>query len=937
MKKFLYSLLMLFVGITTIASAQQEEAATVTTWNGNDLEITIRVKQKMTFEYTATKSGTLYLYAEGEKDENGQYYTDGWPIGIWGGLYANRTYDEENSLQDAGAYENGIGAYGWINVEESNAVRFTITAPDSVDKEMPQKAKFTLKSIFFPSPGTGQAPIGSRENPIELKTNVETALPSYKDTTETFNEDYATYCRFTATSDGVASISTEEYLIYYIEADKFNTHEFKSVVQDPKANDHKFIVEEGVDYLVIFPNTRPTKATLLTIDTDGVGASAQFPKKLKKLPASIDLKRGDNYYAFSHDLIGKNKILEISTAEGWNGTITYMENSTDNSTELTKDKVTGNAATFVKNVDPRYLDGGNQVIMNFNMTSPNSIDDAATLTLRAPKAGECFDTAIEATLGTNTINGPAGTYWYSYTSPEDVVISFGERDSIKHVNFAADGMDFKVLENAYRLYPNETIYVCLITTQTNQTFTVNAKNVEAGDFCDKPVVFELGKRIVIKDRGDDVVNYREFTAEKAGFALFTITEKVVINNHWSISFRNGCDTKVLDYETIDVTNDKGEITSRKLKLPIRAGATYSMEIMSFSIGWDVRISTKFESAGDGEIRETAIDLQNLNDTIKIDYINNAIKWYKVTAENTGFYYIDAKLGYSSSNLITIVGDDATDGVNATTLEPYLAGYKYAKVYVEAGETLYIYTKTGSPNVSRDGEDLYATEFGANFYLVVKFAEPRPGENASIAIEAVPDTEYTATNSKDAYEQWYIYTIPELTKATITFASTVYNISSLHFYKEDMTSMTLTTTSRKGDYSQVILKNEEDKIIGKTYEFKAADTTRTIYIMVPIITAAEPVIWKITETASEVEEDVEDDNNGDEPGNEDDEKEDGDKEDGDKEDGDKEEDDKEEDENANVDAPQIEVEKFIIYDLMGRRVENPTKGIYIINGVKRIIK
>ena len=898
MKKFLYSLLMLFVGITTIASAQQEEAATVTTWNGNDLEITIRVKQKMTFEYTATKSGTLYLYAEGEKDENGQYYTDGWPIGIWGGLYANGIYDEENSLQDAGPYENGIGAYGWINVEESNAVRFTITAPDSVDKEMPQKAKFTLKSIFFPSPGTGQAPIGSRENPIELKTNVETALPSYKDTTETFNEDYATYCRFTAASDGVASISTEEYLIYYIEADKFDTHEFKSVVQDPKANDHKFIVEEGVDYLVIFPNTRPTKATLLTIDTDGVGASAQFPKELKKLPASIDLKRGDNYYAFSHDLIGKNKILEISTAEGWNGTITYMENSTDNSTELTKDKVTGNAATFVKNVDPRYLDGGNQVIMNFNMTSPNSIDDAATLTLRAPKAGECFDTAIEATLGTNTINGPAGTYWYSYTSPKDVVISFGERDSIKHVNFAADGIDFKVLENAYRLYPNETIYVCLITTQTNQTFTVNAKDVEAGDFCDTPIVFELGQKITIKDRGDNVTNYREFTAEKAGFALITIKSSVVLNNYWSIHFRKGCNTKVLDYETLDSLNKSGRVVARTLKLPVGEGCTYSMEIMSFANnGRDITFYTSFASAKEGEICETAVELKSIADTIRLPYELNVAKWYKVIVEKAGYYTISAKLGYNS-NLMARSGSVDAPTVNLSSdsskPDPYMAGYKTGRVYVGEGQPLYIYTKTGEEN----DIELY----GDSLYFVVSYhSEARPGEEPAIALEAKSDTTYTImTNENNGYTQWYIYTIPGSRKATITLSSTEkYERNNINIYKEDGITP---ITQWDGVLTLSDLTNQAGDIIGKRMEIRAARAERTIYIKVSTIdtrfySGAE---WKIETTESPIEEE-------------------------------------EEDENANVDAPQIKVEKFIIYDLMGRRVENPTKGIYIINGVKRIIK
>jgi len=41
--------------------------------------------------------------------------------------------------------------------------------------------------------------------------------------------------------------------------------------------------------------------------------------------------------------------------------------------------------------------------------------------------------------------------------------------------------------------------------------------------------------------------------------------------------------------------------------------------------------------------------------------------------------------------------------------------------------------------------------------------------------------------------------------------------------------------------------------------------------------------------------------------------------------------------TSVSIEKAETEATVIYDLMGRRVANPTKGIYIINGVKRVIK
>lgn len=99
---------------------------------------------------------------------------------------------------------------------------------------------------------------------------------------------------------------------------------------------------------------------------------------------------------------------------------------------------------------------------------------------------------------------------------------------------------------------------------------------------------------------------------------------------------------------------------------------------------------------------------------------------------------------------------------------------------------------------------------------------------------------------------------------------------------------------KGDYTQENITNEKNETIGKRITFAAADEARTIYFKLGTVNAKfypDPVTWQI----------ICDDNTG------------------------------------------IVVEEVVtnaapvIYDLMGRRVENPGRGIYIVNGVKRIFK
>ena len=294
----------------------------------------------------------------------------------------------------------------------------------------------------------------------------------------------------------------------------------------------------------------------------------------------------------------------------------------------------------------------------------------------------------------------------------------------------------------------------------------------------------------------------------------------------------------------------------------------------------ITITTRFEVANAGEVCATAIAI-TAADTIDIDYKFGVEKWYKITADKSGFYTINAKLGYAA-NMKTKVGDCDADESNAGSDDSkpnaYMGGYKMAKVYVEEGQTLYIYTKTGDSNDE--------AEFGANFYLTLRFAEPRPGERFADAIKAEPGVEYTLTTGADGYDTWYTYTLPAAKETTITIGSTIKNYSSLVFYMDEKTSL----SAYKKDFTQTNIYNDEEVMTGKSYLFPALEAERTIYIKAPIATIAEPVVWKIEGDGADIED---------------------------------------------IAAPQTE--STAIYDLMGRRVASPSKGIYIVNGRKVIFQ
>ena len=867
MKKFHYLLLMLFMSIASVAFAQQqEEAATIESWDGSSKKMRMRTNTLSTFSYTAEENGTLYIFA------NDQDVNDNVHVSIWGGWYHDGAYDADAPLQEAGSYENGVGVYGWIKVFAGDEVRFTLSTPAEAEGAM---AIFTLKSVFFGEGIKGD----SWEQPISLTQNTKTMLPVYKnyDTDYLGDLSHATFCRFVAPTDGVASIFTDQYLVYYIEEELYGdvNASLKYVTQNISTNDHEFIVEKNKTYIVILPNSRPTEVTF-KMTQQGLGGSALFPKPISAFPATLDLKKGNNYYAFSHTLIGDKKMLEIAAAADWNGTITYMEDPSENSTELAADEVSGVATTFTKNVDTRYL-YGKEVIVNFNMTDKTSLASAVTLKLRAPKAGESFDTAIAAKWGENTINGPAGDYWFAYTAEMDAVYSFATTGTLKHVNFTA-GVEQLVADNVYRVDAGETIYICVTTTTDEEnTFTISGKEIVDGEYCDRPIYFELGEDITVTGRGVDC--FFSFFAEENGFATFTST-------NWSVHFREECGGRRLNPD--ETITEKGDDIIYSYRLPVSEGQSYIVEVTAVSE--DITISTGFESAVAGDVCATAVAIKVLDEKININYTFETSKWYKYTATKDGFYTVKSKLGYSS-NMTTKIDDcDAAEtnaGSDNSEKNAYMGGYKKTRVYLEKGQTLYIYTKTGRSNDE--------SQFSPEFYLSVSYEEARPGEDAAIAIYARSYTEYTVmTNDADGYEQWYTFTIPAGKAVSISVTSSVKYISNcLNFLKENKMSY-LTKKSEYNDvydYIQSDITDANGNTIGKRNDFVVIDTDRTFYIKVSTINAMYyPVVWQIVG-------DIE----------------------------------------AGISVEEVAPEASVIYDLMGRRVENPGRGIYIINGVKRVIK
>ena len=179
------------MGVTTAAFAGESGPHT---WNGNNKTLTLRKDTVITFSYVAAGEGTLYIYTDNQKS------TDNVSLTLTGGKYVDGAIAAEDSFQGVEAYENGLGFYSWIKVEKDDEIRFTISTPKDAEGS---STRFTLKKLFFGKNVGGD----SWENAIAL-SGQKVDIPIYKnegaEVIDTLDLSYATYCKFTAPSDGIA-------------------------------------------------------------------------------------------------------------------------------------------------------------------------------------------------------------------------------------------------------------------------------------------------------------------------------------------------------------------------------------------------------------------------------------------------------------------------------------------------------------------------------------------------------------------------------------------------------------------------------------------------------------------------------------------------------------------------------------------------------------
>lgn len=807
----LITLLASFVFI--IAGTHQANAQSVTSWNGVDKKVTMKAGATKTFSYKATQQGTLYIMAPTA--------STGLGLTISGGWYHDGAIDPDAQFDIAEPYDNGAGIFATIRVCAGDEIRFTIEAAASQGADAVKQTSFTLQSKFFADNYGGS----SWESPIELPLDTLVEFPIYTNSSPDYLSGFShtTFARFVAPMDGLASIITGEYLIYYINEDEYGVTPMKYAVQAQMTDDHEFVVERGQAYIVMIPITRPTSVTL-KFTADHPGQLATYPIELESFPATLSLTNNDaNWYRMDVSSLGEDYMLEITPQGTWEGSIEYWNNPNNTNTWLSTDSLQGTGKSIVKNLNPNRLGTTKYLYLNVATTTLTEEVKSFDIRLRKPTAGEDATTATPIEAGDTQVTLDKPEQWYAFTATKDAQLTITSSAQLAYLCLGTGEASIINEFNTYRCYEGDTYHLCLKPTgNATDTISIVESELTLGDYCDLPIDFTLGTDIVVADRGEQIMNYRRFVAEESGTAIFKTTTPLWVENTWSVVFRTDCDGKALDFVRSEFEDDATGDLGLSYKLSVTKGETYIIEITSFTNGGqDAILKTSFQRATDGTNYETALPIEALGQEIEIPNTPNLTRWYTYTANQTGFYTIKSKIGQGSTMRI-MTGENTNEMINSSTdnsyENAYMAGRKVVKVYAEQGTPIYVCISISSTPGTTGGTDRH---------LSITFAEAREGEYFGQPIVASPDTDYTLPNDEaTAYDTWYVFTIPAGNECIFHISSEVTpSYGSLQFHTDEHTAVNATS----GLFTMESIRDNAGQLCGKCYTFAPADEARTIYI------------------------------------------------------------------------------------------------------------
>lgn len=773
------------------------------------------------FTYTCQTEGgeTFYL-----QNREGIHEVNGYVVKFEGAI-------REGVQLPYTAYDLSQGGYSAIALTQGDVLDFSVMTSLNEEKvPFPRRVKveaFSIPNVSFE--GMPVAPGSMYDVPVALSEEDVIIAPAQNTSAwipELSTQDYVSWAKYTALTNGIVSVEVEDYMIYVFEnqgMDPVNGFSVSIPNDQSSKTAHRFAVKAGVDYRIAFINRRPLSAKIIEANLNP-GEDCMLPLEQSKGAIEV-VKNKTTWYAYT-PAEGDNFLVLASNGK-FTGKV-MLHTSCDDMSPIGFDAKAGATAEYRTLVIPgqTYL---------IKVTAAVGTQDGAQIEVngRAALNGESCQTAITAAMGTNAIGNELRTYWYKHTASKNCLLHLeGPAKSALKLHSDCNGrvVGTGVAQNGkmefdYKMSEGQEVIILWTPTEAKaSSFTLAENEIPETFYCDVPGTFELGNTVSMTNRLGET--WYQFTADKSGFAEFIVENEEWLSSSWTSYLREGCNGATIQPTSSEMVN--GAVHFR---YNIQKGKSYLFYVYQYptlnngtQIGPNIEVETAFVDASEGEDCENPIAL-TLDASKEITEATKS-EWFGYTVEEDGFYQVDAIIGegysYSVTAYLNTCGSEAIGKGNGQygsgTIVPF-------KVYAEAGDKILLNAASSSTQgIVWEGS-----------MVKISFAGiAEAGDVCVKAIAATAGTPYTYSKEK---EMWYTFTVP----AGKTIEVRTANGSGAPAIYEQCNGSVVTTAHFTSSY----LKDENNKLIrllvqkeaqteAKTYLFKAPANSQGTSMTINVI-------------------------------------------------------------------------------------------------------
>ncbi len=635
--------------------------------------------------------------------------------------------------------------------------------------------------------------------PAEIVEGKQTFLG---DPFSTSYSGYSAYATYTATETGQLVLSSSGYMNVTVNGSTY-TGEYAGSSYTVKVG-----VEQGT-YSITFNNIYSPLLVTASIAHPTAG-SVDMPFEGKDGENTVPAAYGKYYYTYTPQSTGFLTVKSDNALPG--GTVAIYNGKTAYSPLATSEQGSYNVRTEVAYTGYTYY-------IVVDKIDDTDTPETFTIAMEDYKAGEKESNPIVISEfpSTYTLESATGTYYYAVSVPANTnkmltvkaassvatytnVSVYPSGDSWNGVT-GTDYVECSVNNTYDRTY---IIRWTANETSTPITFTVDYKNLKAGDVITNPITAVLGKNTL----EEDGTKYYTYTATRNGKLSIELSDPTM-----SVEFPRGTDSWSGTYEAL--------VSGITYSLEATEGTSYLITVKNAKA--DEYFNLSETDFSEGEVKTNPISVEGKEYVLGKDQSN---LWLKYTATKDCQLVIDCDAEYNGTNQVEYGKENEymtgmvatkTDGSN---YETYFHGTKVLK----ADETVLVHLK-----LTGNAEGVKVT-----------FAEEDVPQGLSVDNPLTINVGETITIPA-ASEVWVK---ANLTKGDNTFTSNASSRTFLYYSLEDAQSG---SNSEYVSYDTYYDPNDNYKLTA-TYK-KTVNEDQTVYFQFPYVSYAFTFTFASDGTAS----------------------------------------------------------------------------------------